>query len=176
MVPLSLSVTCRLMLAALVILIMVVISNFSALFFCCCATDYYGLWLQTYHRKDLACLRILVCQMLPHTECWRTVCTLFSPLLMKKVKFFKNTVSLVNDVISVLLRVDMFRSRMVWLSTPRGPPSPLWSTSHWFSTCGVWPGAQQQRLLCAFCLERWWDGKLWLDEVKRWAFQWQTSR
>lgn len=52
--------TYRLMLAALVVLIMIVISNFSALFFCCYATDHFGLWLKTYHRKDMACLRILV--------------------------------------------------------------------------------------------------------------------
>lgn len=50
------------MLAALVVLIMIAVSNYGALFFCCFATDYYGLWLQTYHRKDLACLRILVQQ------------------------------------------------------------------------------------------------------------------
>uniref|UniRef100_A0A3Q3IWF4 Uncharacterized protein n=1 Tax=Monopterus albus TaxID=43700 RepID=A0A3Q3IWF4_MONAL len=49
----------RLMLATLVVLILIVITNYSALFYCCFATDYYGLWLRTYHRKDLACLRIL---------------------------------------------------------------------------------------------------------------------
>lgn len=80
------------MFAALVVLIMIAISNYSALFFCCFATDYYGLWLQTYHRKDLACLRILV---------WLCVCVidlsvlancvfhLCSTLLMRKVSFFK---------------------------------------------------------------------------------------
>lgn len=51
---------CRLMLAALVVLFLMAMSSYSALFCCCFATDYYGLWLQTYHRKDLACLRILV--------------------------------------------------------------------------------------------------------------------
>lgn len=60
--PFFLSLSCRLMLAALVVLIMIAITNYSALFFCCFATDYYGLWLQTYHRKDLACLRVLVRQ------------------------------------------------------------------------------------------------------------------
>lgn len=48
------------MVAALVVVVMMVFSSYSALFFCCYATDYYGLWLQTYHRKDLICLRILV--------------------------------------------------------------------------------------------------------------------
>lgn len=48
------------MLAALVVLIMIVVSNFGALFACCYTTYRYGLWLQTYHSKDLACLRILV--------------------------------------------------------------------------------------------------------------------
>ena len=81
------------MFAALVVLIMIAISNYSALFFCCFATDYYGLWLQTYHRKDLACLRILV---------WLCMCVidlsvlancvfhLCSTLLMRKVSL-KNT-------------------------------------------------------------------------------------
>lgn len=58
MVPLFLS--SRLMLAAMVILILIAITNYCALFFCCFATDYYGMWLQTYYPKDLACLRILV--------------------------------------------------------------------------------------------------------------------
>lgn len=152
------------MLAALVVLIMIAISNYSALFFCCFATDYYGLWLQTYHRKDLACLRILV---------WLCVCVIYlsvlvncvfrlcSTLLMEKVSFLKHTI--VNDVNLVLLHGDVYRSRMVWLSTPHGQPSPLWSTSLLFCTCGVWTGAQQQQRLCASCLERWWDGKLWLE-------------
>ena len=51
---------CRLMLAALVVLILMVITSCTALFCCCFATDYYGLWLQAYHRKDLFCLRVLV--------------------------------------------------------------------------------------------------------------------
>lgn len=48
------------MLAALVVLILIAVTNFSCLFFACFATDYYGLWLRSYHRKDLACLRVLV--------------------------------------------------------------------------------------------------------------------
>lgn len=77
----------RSMLAALVVLIMIAISNYSALFFCCVATDYYGLWLQTYHRKDLFCLRVLVrqsvcvCvygQMLPQTVLANYVFALYS--------------------------------------------------------------------------------------------------
>lgn len=56
---------CRLMLAALVVLLMISLSNFGALFFCCSATYRYGLWLKTYHSKDLACLRILVGLALP---------------------------------------------------------------------------------------------------------------
>lgn len=51
---------CRLMLAAMVVLIMIAVTNYGALFFACYATDYYGMWLKTYHRRDLACLRILV--------------------------------------------------------------------------------------------------------------------
>lgn len=48
------------MLAALVVLTMLTLSNVAALFFCCSATYRHGLWLKTYHSKDLACLRILV--------------------------------------------------------------------------------------------------------------------
>lgn len=53
------------MLASLVVLILIAVSGYSALFFCCFATDYYGLWLQTYHRKDLTFLRVLV----GHSQC-----------------------------------------------------------------------------------------------------------
>lgn len=56
----ALVLTRRLMLAALVVLVLIAVTNFAALFYCCYATDYYGLWLQTFHRKDLYCLRILV--------------------------------------------------------------------------------------------------------------------
>ncbi len=142
-----LSLSCRLMLAALVVLIMIAFCNYSALFFCCFATDYYGLWLQTYHRKDLACLRILVRH--------RALCFVYRWRIPRLSKM--NCVP-VCGVMIVL--VEMFRSRMVWLSTLHGHPSPLWSTYRWFSTCGAWTGAQQRRLLCASCLERWWDGKL----------------
>lgn len=88
------------MLAALVVLIMIVVLNLSALFFCCNATYSYGLWLQTYHRKDLMCLRILVRHMVTSSGV------------------------LLNDVIPVLTRVVMLRSRMVWRSTRHGPPLP----------------------------------------------------
>ncbi|XP_070701287.1 uncharacterized protein [Pempheris klunzingeri] len=68
----------ELMLAALVVLIMIVISNLSALFFCCSATDYYGLWLQTYHGKDLACLRILVHNGLALYTTWTSIASLIN--------------------------------------------------------------------------------------------------
>ncbi|KAM8727490.1 uncharacterized protein AB9X84_001185 [Acanthopagrus schlegelii] len=68
----------ELMLAALVVLIMIAISNYSALFFCCFATDYYGLWLQTYHRKDLACLRILVQNGLALYTTWTAIASLIN--------------------------------------------------------------------------------------------------
>lgn len=51
---------CRLMLAALVVLTLIAVSNVGALVFCCAATYRCGLWLKTYHSRDLACLRILV--------------------------------------------------------------------------------------------------------------------
>lgn len=54
------SLHCRLMLAALVVLTLIAVSNVGALIFCCAATYRYGLWLKTYHSRDLACLRILV--------------------------------------------------------------------------------------------------------------------
>lgn len=71
--PVLLSVlvlTCRLMLAALVVLVLIAVTNFGAMFYCCYATDYYGLWLQTFHRKDLYCLRILVCLRVVLSPCW----------------------------------------------------------------------------------------------------------
>ncbi|XP_008332874.1 uncharacterized protein LOC103396529 [Cynoglossus semilaevis] len=66
------------MLAALVVLIMIVISNYCALFFCCYATDYYGIWLQTYHRKDLGCLYILVQNGLALYTTWTTIASLIN--------------------------------------------------------------------------------------------------
>ncbi|XP_069029394.1 uncharacterized protein [Embiotoca jacksoni] len=68
----------ELMLAALVVLTLIVMSNYSALFFCCLATDYYGLWLQTYHRKDLACLRILVQNGLAVYTTWTSIASLIN--------------------------------------------------------------------------------------------------
>ncbi|XP_047446346.1 uncharacterized protein si:dkey-29d8.3 [Mugil cephalus] len=67
-----------LMLAALVVLILIALTNYSALFFCCFATDYYGLWLQTYHRKDLACLRILVQNGLALYTTWTSIASLIN--------------------------------------------------------------------------------------------------
>ncbi|KAM4551202.1 uncharacterized protein PAE49_015067 isoform 1-T1 [Odontesthes bonariensis] len=66
------------MLAALVVLILIVISNYSALFFCCLATDYYGLWLQTYHRKNLKCLIILVQNGLALYATWTSIASLIN--------------------------------------------------------------------------------------------------
>ncbi|KAM6990636.1 uncharacterized protein LKV04_010055 [Tautogolabrus adspersus] len=66
------------MLAAMVILILVTISNYCALFFCCFATDYYGLWLQTYHRKDLFCLRALVQNGLAVYTTWTSIASLIN--------------------------------------------------------------------------------------------------
>ncbi|XP_072219213.1 uncharacterized protein [Leuresthes tenuis] len=68
----------ELMLAALVVLILIVISNYGALFFCCFATDYYGLWLQTYHRKNLKCLIILVQNGLAVYATWTSVASLIN--------------------------------------------------------------------------------------------------
>ncbi|XP_041847297.1 uncharacterized protein LOC121643810 [Melanotaenia boesemani] len=68
----------ELMLAALVVLICIVISNYGALFFCCFATDYYGMWLQTYHRKTLACLRILVQNGLTVYATWTSIASLIN--------------------------------------------------------------------------------------------------
>ncbi|XP_041847564.1 uncharacterized protein LOC121643968 [Melanotaenia boesemani] len=68
----------ELMLAALVVLICIVISNYGALFFCCFATDYYGMWLQTYHSKTLACLRILVQNGLTVYATWTSIASLIN--------------------------------------------------------------------------------------------------
>lgn len=127
------------MLAALVVLIMIVVTNLSALFFCCYATDYYGLWLQTFHRKDLYCLRILVRHVIS---------------LIVMVNCFLSVHCVPYVFISVFVYVEMSRSTMVWLCTLHGLLSPLLSTSHWFSICGVCPGALQLQPLCASCLER----------------------
>lgn len=64
-----------------------------------------------------------------------------------------------------LCAADVFRCRTAWLFTPRGSPLPLSSTSHWFLTCGVWTATPRQQPHSASCLERCWDGELWLDEV-----------
>ncbi|KAE8291476.1 hypothetical protein D5F01_LYC11084 [Larimichthys crocea] len=66
------------MVAALVVVVMMVFSSYSALFFCCYATDYYGLWLQTYHRKDLICLRILVQNGLALYTTWLSIASLIN--------------------------------------------------------------------------------------------------
>ncbi|XP_029308675.1 uncharacterized protein LOC115022026 [Cottoperca gobio] len=68
----------ELMLASLVVLILMVISNYIALFCCCFATDYYGLWLQTYHRKDLVALRILVQNGLALYTTWISIASLIN--------------------------------------------------------------------------------------------------
>ncbi|GAA6229432.1 uncharacterized protein LOC108885333 [Lates japonicus] len=68
----------QLMLAALVVLILITITNYSALFFCCFATDYYGLWLKTYHRIDLACLHILVQNGLAVYTTWTSIASLIN--------------------------------------------------------------------------------------------------
>uniref|UniRef100_A0A3Q3H0Q1 Si:dkey-29d8.3 n=1 Tax=Kryptolebias marmoratus TaxID=37003 RepID=A0A3Q3H0Q1_KRYMA len=68
----------RLMLAGLVVLILIAFTNYSALFFCCYATDYHGQWLQTYHGKDLACLRILVQNGLAVYSTWTSIASLIN--------------------------------------------------------------------------------------------------
>ncbi|XP_068197443.1 uncharacterized protein [Antennarius striatus] len=68
----------ELMLGALVVLIMVVISNHHMLFFCCYATDNYGLWLRTYHRRDLLCLRVLVQNGLALYTTWTSIASLIN--------------------------------------------------------------------------------------------------
>ncbi|XP_059200256.1 uncharacterized protein LOC131980101 [Centropristis striata] len=68
----------EMMLPALVVLVLVVITNYSALSTACYATDYYGLWLQTYHRKDLCCLRVLVQNGLALYTTWTTIASLIN--------------------------------------------------------------------------------------------------
>ena len=157
--------TYRLMLAALVVLIMIVISNFSALFFCCYATDHFGLWLKTYHRKDLACLRILVIlHSIHHTPDGEKKSLKTHCVSCEKIQSMS-----LHMISSLCLPECVFRSRMVWLSTPHGLLLPPWSTSRWFSICGVYKGAQQQQPLCASCLEKWSDGKLKLLSLNHWS-------
>ncbi|KAM7378723.1 hypothetical protein PAMP_004327 [Pampus punctatissimus] len=68
----------ELMLVALMLLILLVISSYCALCFCCFATDYYGLWLQTYYPKDLCCLRILVQNGLALYTTWLSIASLIN--------------------------------------------------------------------------------------------------
>uniref|UniRef100_A0A3B5KY79 Uncharacterized protein n=1 Tax=Xiphophorus couchianus TaxID=32473 RepID=A0A3B5KY79_9TELE len=68
----------KLMLAALVVLILIAFTNYSTLFFVCFATDYYGLWLQSYHSKDLVCLRILVQNGLAVYATWSSIASLLN--------------------------------------------------------------------------------------------------
>ncbi|XP_056149520.1 uncharacterized protein si:dkey-29d8.3 [Lampris incognitus] len=68
----------ELMMAALAVLALVAVSNYSALFFCCYTTDYYGLWLQMHHPKDLALLRILVQNGLALYTTWTSIATLIN--------------------------------------------------------------------------------------------------
>lgn len=68
----------EMMVAALVVLVILTMSTYTALFFCCFATDYYGLWLRTYHRKDLTCLRLLVQNGLALYATWTSVATLIN--------------------------------------------------------------------------------------------------
>ncbi|XP_071769152.1 uncharacterized protein LOC139922519 [Centroberyx gerrardi] len=68
----------ELIMIALVVLALIAVSNYSALVFCCYATDYYGLWLQEYHRKDLACLKILVQNGLALYTTWTSIATLIN--------------------------------------------------------------------------------------------------
>ncbi|CAG11643.1 unnamed protein product [Tetraodon nigroviridis] len=71
-----------LMLAALVVLTMLTLSNVAALFFCCSATYRHGLWLKTYHSKDLACLRILVHNGLALYTTWTAIASLINLALV----------------------------------------------------------------------------------------------
>lgn len=68
----------EMMLAALVVLTMIAVTNYGALFFCCYATDYYGLWLKNYHRKDLCCLRVLVQNGLALYTTWTSIASLIN--------------------------------------------------------------------------------------------------
>lgn len=68
----------EMMQVALVVLLLVVVTNHGALFCACYASDYYGLWLETYHRKDLACLRILVQNGLAVYTTWTSIAVLIN--------------------------------------------------------------------------------------------------
>ncbi|XP_037535197.1 uncharacterized protein LOC119412283 [Nematolebias whitei] len=68
----------ELMVAAMVVLMLIAFTNYCALFFSCYATDYYGLWLKTYHSKDLACLRILVQNGLAVYTTWTSIASLLN--------------------------------------------------------------------------------------------------
>lgn len=158
------------MLAALVVLVLMVVTNIGALFYCCYATDYYGLWLQTFHKKDLYCLRILVLLLVALVVEFISLisCTHWVQLKRQKsswmVIFLTITSSYIMHInISIFFFTYQYvfpsRSRTVWLSTPPGPPSPPSSTSHWFSSCGAWPRARQPQPRSASCLERSWPGE-----------------
>lgn len=75
------------------------------------------------------------------------------------VNYLLSVCALSSYVVLRLQHTAILRRRMVWLSTPPGPPSPRSSTSHWSSTCGACPGTLQLRPRCASCLERWWPGE-----------------
>ncbi|XP_015252798.1 PREDICTED: uncharacterized protein LOC107099257 [Cyprinodon variegatus] len=75
----------EMMLAALVVLILIAVTNFSCLFFACFATDYYGLWLRSYHRKDLACLRVLVQNGLAVYSTWSSIAALLNLAVVLQV-------------------------------------------------------------------------------------------
>lgn len=68
----------ELMLAAMVVLIFIALTNYCVLFFCCWATDYYGLWLKAYYRKDLCCLRLLVQNGLALYTTWTSIASLIN--------------------------------------------------------------------------------------------------
>ncbi|XP_061588698.1 uncharacterized protein LOC133452946 [Cololabis saira] len=68
----------EMMLAALAVLVMIVIANVSTLCFCCFATDYYGMWLKAYHKKDLRFLQILVQNGLAVYTTWTCVASLIN--------------------------------------------------------------------------------------------------
>lgn len=68
----------ELMLAALVVVVLMTLCSLTALFFCCSATDHYGLWLQTFHRKDLYALRALVQNGLALYSTWTSIASLIN--------------------------------------------------------------------------------------------------
>ncbi|XP_028296642.1 uncharacterized protein LOC114479504 [Gouania willdenowi] len=72
----------EMMSVSLVVLLLVVITNVGALFCCCYATDYYGLWLASYHRRDLSCLRILVQNGLALYTTWTSIAALINLALV----------------------------------------------------------------------------------------------